>query len=240
MNKRELEQHETELVRAFFKETTAGFYVEVGANDPRFLSQTWHLEEAGWRGILVEPQPDRAEQLRQHRPHSQVVQAACSSPERAGEAVLHIVSGADGLSSLTKHLDDPTVKYDRQEKVKVLTLDQILEQAGNPRIDFVSIDTEGTELDVLKGFNLERHRPALILLEDKVHRLDKHFYLKRHGYKLVKRTGVNNWYVPKAINFRMVTLNERYHLVRKMYLATPWRVLKLKLKQWRASRTTAS
>ena len=233
MNKKELERRESEFVRAFFNGRPTGFFVEVGANDPQLLSQTWHLEQIGWRGILIEPQSDRAEQLRQHRPNSQVVQAACSSQKCVGEVVLHIVSGADGLSTLTKHMDDPTVVYDRHEKVKAMTLDQILEQAGNPPVDFVSIDTEGTELDVLQGFNLDRHRPALILLEDKVHRLDKHFYLKRHGYKLVKRTGLNNWYVPKAVDFQMASLGERYHLVRKMYLATPWRVLKLKLKQQR-------
>jgi hypothetical protein len=64
------------------------------------------------------------------------------------------------------------------------------------RIDFLSIDTEGTELDVLLGFDLARHRPRLILIEDKLYHLSKHSYLTRHGYKLVKRTVLNNWYVP--------------------------------------------
>ncbi|MCX6906442.1 MAG: FkbM family methyltransferase [Verrucomicrobia bacterium] len=238
-NKQELELQEKELVWAFFKNRTAGFFVEVGANDPVAGSQTWHLEQRGWRGILVEPQPSCAELLRQQRKNSLVIQAACSAPEKAGEAMFHF-SNFSGLCGLEKHVDDPNVVYERSELVKVTTLDAILESAGNPAIDCVFIDVEGTELDVLRGFDLKKHHPTLILIEDKVHNLAKHFYLRRQGYKLVKRTGVNNWYVPKETVFDMVSFDERYHLVRKMYLATPWRVLKLKLKQQRTRQTQVS
>lgn len=232
MNKRELEDKEQELVREFFQNRTAGFFVEVGANDPISGSQTWHLEQRGWRGILVEPQPSCAELLRQQRKNSQVIQAACSAPEKAGEAMFHF-SNFSGLCGLEKHVDDPNVVYEHSELVKVTTLNAILENAGNPAIDCVFIDVEGTELDVLRGFDLKKHHPPLILIEDKVHSLAKHFYLHSQGYKLVKRTGVNNWYVPKETPFTMVSLGERYHLIRKMYLATPWRILKLKLKRLR-------
>ena len=51
------------LVAAFFGDIK-GFFVEVGANDPHERSQTWHLEQAGWTGVLVEPQPDLAGKLR--------------------------------------------------------------------------------------------------------------------------------------------------------------------------------
>ena len=55
-----------QLVAAFFGDIK-GFFVEVGANDPRERSQTWHLEQAGWTGILIEPQPDLARELRAKR-----------------------------------------------------------------------------------------------------------------------------------------------------------------------------
>ena len=48
------------LVAAFFGDIK-GFFVEVGANDARERSQTWHLEQAGWTGLLMEPQPDLAD-----------------------------------------------------------------------------------------------------------------------------------------------------------------------------------
>jgi FkbM family methyltransferase len=239
MNKRELEDKEQELVREFFQNRTTGFFVEVGANDPVSGSQTWHLEQRGWRGILVEPQPSCAELLRQQRKNSRVFQMACSAPEKTGEAMFHF-SNFSGLCGLEKHVDDPNVVYERSEPVKVTTLDAILESEGNPALDCVFIDVEGTELDVLRGFDLKKHHPLLILMEDKVHSLAKHFYLRRQGYKLVKRTGVNNWYVPKGTPFKMVSLGERYHPIRKMYLATPWRVLKLKLKRVRAGHRHAN
>ena len=49
---------ETRLVRDFFGGAT-GYFVDVGANDPQVGSQSWHLEQEGWTGILVEPQPDQ-------------------------------------------------------------------------------------------------------------------------------------------------------------------------------------
>jgi len=57
---------ETRLVAAFFG-NIKGYYVEVGANDPRERSQTWHLEQQGWTGVLIEPQPDLAATLRAER-----------------------------------------------------------------------------------------------------------------------------------------------------------------------------
>jgi len=238
-NKQELEAREKELVWEFFKNRTTGFFVEVGANDPVAGSQTWYLEQRGWRGILVEPQPACAEKLRQQRKNSLVFQVACSAPCKTGEAPFHFAN-ASGLCGLEKHVDDLNVMYERSELVKVTTLDAILESVGNPTIDCIFIDVEGTELDVLKGFDLKKRHPSLILIEDKVHNLTKHLYLKQQGYKLVKRTGVNNWYVPRETVFGMASFGERYHLVRKMYLATPWRVLKLKLKHRRARRMRVS
>ena len=45
-----------------------GYYVEVGANDPRERSQTWHLEQQGWTGVLIEPQPDLAATAARRKP----------------------------------------------------------------------------------------------------------------------------------------------------------------------------
>src|SRR5436190_1931329 len=69
-------------------------------------------------------------------------------------------------------------------------------EAGAAKLDFVSIDVEGTQLDVLKGFDLHRHRPSLLLVEDHLHELSAHNFIREQGYRLIKRTGLNNWYVP--------------------------------------------
>jgi hypothetical protein len=58
--------HEMRLVAAFFG-NIKGYFVEVGANDPRERLPTWRLEQAGWTGVLIEPQPDLAAKLRASR-----------------------------------------------------------------------------------------------------------------------------------------------------------------------------
>lgn len=71
-----------------------------------------------------------------------------------------------------------------------------LAEAGNPRVDFISLDVEGTELAVLRGFDLARHRPAVLLVEDHWRKPDEHEHLCAGGYRIVRRTGVNSWHVP--------------------------------------------
>jgi hypothetical protein len=90
----------------------------------------------------------------------------------------------------------------------------------------VSIDVEGMELQVLRGFDLMRHRPAMLLIEDHLEHLLVYRHLVRHGYRVVKRTGVNNWYVPKRQPFHLTTWTERLKLFRKMYLGLPFRKMR--------------
>ena len=81
--------HETRLIAAFFG-GRQGYFVEVGANEPRERSQTWHLEQGGWTGVLIEPQLELAAQLRAHRT-AKVFAVACSSPANAGKTLpLHV------------------------------------------------------------------------------------------------------------------------------------------------------
>jgi hypothetical protein len=77
------EGREQELVREFFDGVHRGFFVEVGANRPQQESQTWHLEQLGWTGVLIEPQPNLADDLARKRT-AKVFAAACSSPANAG------------------------------------------------------------------------------------------------------------------------------------------------------------
>ena len=78
------------------------------------------------------------------------------------------------------------------------TLDDILIEARAPAgFDFLSVDVEGHELEVLSGFDFARWRPRLILLEDHVGNLEKHRFLQAAGYRLIRRFENNGWYVPR-------------------------------------------
>jgi FkbM family methyltransferase len=220
---------EGELIWEFFGRNAAGFFVEVGANDPQNGSQTWFLEQRGWRGILVEPLSRFYEPLKAARPGSRVVQAACGPPGHPAKAELFVGENSEH-SSLQPNLVDADTCYVQKETVRVLTLDEVLAETGNPAVDFVSIDVEGLQLEVLKGFDLQRHRPALLFVEDHLLNWQTHRYLSRRGYGLVKRTQLNNWYVPAGTPFTMTSFVERLKLWRKVWPGTPLRMLKAR---WR-------
>jgi len=210
------------LVAAFFG-GTKGFFVEVGANDPHARSQTLHLERAGWTGILIEPQPDLAEQLRTLRT-GKVFAVACSSPEHAGCTMpLHV---AGPLSSLDREHMAPGAAPERVIEVPIRTLDSLLDEADAPKpLDFLSIDVEGHEIEVLRGFDIARWRPRLILLEDHVADLAKHRFMKSAGYRLIRRYENNGWYVPANAPER-IEGRDYWEIIRKYYLALPFRMLR--------------
>lgn len=213
---------ETRLVAAFFG-GTKGYFVEVGANDPQERSQTWHLERLGWTGVLIEPQPDLAAELRAKR-RAKVFAAACSSPGNAGRQLpLHV---AGPLSSLDRGSMAPGSTPEKVIAVPARTLDSILDEAGTPQaFDFLSIDVEGHEIEVLRGFAIDRWRPRLIMIEDHVADLSKHRYLKNAGYRIIRRYENNGWYVPRESVVRC-RWSDRWEILRKYYLALPFRMLR--------------
>jgi hypothetical protein len=77
----------------------------------------------------------------------------------------------------------------------------------------------------LRGFDLARWRPRLILLEDHVGDLCRHRFVKSAGYRLVRRTGFNGWYIPASSTVHF-DWHDRWRIVRKYYFALPLRVLR--------------
>ena len=220
-------QIEDRLKSEFFGPLRNGFFVDVGANDPQRGSQSWQFEQAGWTGVLAEPQPDLAERLRKMR-RACVAAVACSSPANAGKMMTLHVLGPH--SSLNRELAVAGVTAETEIEVPIRTLDAILEKIGAPApIDFVSIDVEGHEVEVLSGFDLDRGRPRLLLIEDHVTNLATHRFVTRAGYRLIRRTGPNGWYVPRAQAPR-VGLGW-WSLARKYYFALPIRKLRDR-KRW--------
>jgi FkbM family methyltransferase len=225
---------ESDLVWQFFDRRRDGFFLDIGANDPKDSSQTWLLEQQGWRGLLVEPQATLCERLRRERPRSRVFQAACGAPGHPPQLALHIAE-EHSKSSLIPNAVDVDTRYARTEMVPVLTVDEVLRQAGDARPDFVSIDVEGAQLDVLRGFSLEQHPPSLLLVEDHLHNLKVHRYMVQHGYRLVKRTGLNNWYTPIHQPFTLSSPLEQMRLWKKVWLNTPIRMWRVRRERRRAT-----
>lgn len=210
----------------FFAGKTDGFFVEIGANHPTELSNTWFFEQRGWRGILVEPIPERCRQLRAARPGSRVIEAALGAPEQRGQAVFQ-VAAIDAFSGLRV---GPRVRCAGEILVNVRTLNEVLAEAGNPRIDFISLDVEGTELEVLRGFDLARYKPTVLVVEDGW-RQPVHQHLCANGYKIVRRTGSNSWYVPSQATKIPGTPAEARRLNAYLALRLPFRLFRLRTKE---------
>ncbi len=224
-------EHQQRLVTAFFGEGYRGTFVDVGAADVQRNSQTYDLEQAGWSGVLIEPRPDCAEQLRRER-RSPVFEVACSSPAKAGTTMtLHL---AGGHSSLNDTFVVAGMTSKGEITVAVRTLDDVLTEAGlTAPIDLVSIDVEGHEPEVLAGFDLQRWRPRVLVIEDHVLNLRLHRLLQGRGYKWVQRVDFNGWYVPDDNPMRVSGIG-RLQFIRKYYLSLPIRWLRDGLRRLRA------
>lgn len=210
---------ERQLVQEFFG-SGAGFYVDVGANDPVLDSQSQHLEVLGWMGLLVEPDPDCCELLRQNR-KGVVIEMACSSPENAGKLLQ--LNRAGPHSTLEDRPIALGAVVRSTVQVRCDTLDAMLRAHNAPvGFDLLSIDIEGHELVALSGFDFGYWQPRLVLIEDHVTHHQKHALMRRNGYQLILRTGLNSWYVPAKASYTF-SWAARFEYLRKYYLGLPTR-----------------
>jgi len=148
---------------------TSGFFIEAGAFDGYEFSVTYALEAVGWQGLLVEAIPDRARQCAARRPHSRVVNAVLSD-QGGGAGEFWVVDDAyGGMLSYSKptgaHLKMVGQLPKSAISVPRTTLIELLAD-HHGEIDLVVLDVEGAELDVLQGFDLQRFRPRLLLIEE--------------------------------------------------------------------------
>ncbi len=159
---------EDALLWGVFKDLKEGFFIEVGAFDGRYLSNTLSFEEQGWTGICVEPHPQYFEYCRANRPNSTCVQAACVGPDAPSTVTflsepLGLLSGlrADETPNLPGRYAARGMVFPGFSKVEIAakTLDSIIAEhhPSLQTVDFLSVDVEGTELDVLRGFSLDAH-----------------------------------------------------------------------------------
>jgi FkbM family methyltransferase len=165
--------------------------------------------------LLIEPVPAHVEKLKAHR-RARVIPVACGSPSQHGKELPIYLDG--GRTSL-RYSHRPEIT------VPVMTLDFILLSAGVASIQFLSVDVEGAEIDVLSGLSFDRYRPDLILLEDFADDLSRHQFMRNREYKRVRRTGNNSWYVPNETSFHLSWFG-RFQLLRKYYLSLPIRRMK--------------
>lgn len=165
------------LLKRVFRGKKNGFYIDIGAHDPEELSMTnlfySHFE---WRGINIEPNPENFAKFISARSEDVNLNLAISSSQ--GRAILYSPKGstpsgfsATVLASLTEeNAREAGDKFNlaiEEHSVQTDTLEHICEQycQGGKQIDFMSIDTEGHDLIVLKSGNFNIYRPTVLVVE---------------------------------------------------------------------------
>jgi FkbM family methyltransferase len=193
---------EDRILERIFGRHEHGYCVEVGAYDGLTGSATYLFEQKGWQCLLVEPIPELADQIRRSR---RCLVANCAASGQEGEATLYVADRVAQMSTMELTPGQEEWIHRVGGSVRVITvptrtLDDLVDEAGFPRIDFMTIDVEGHEMDVLHGFSLERRRPRVVILEDNVGERNSEVarHMARHGYVNFKRTGIDDWYAHQS------------------------------------------
>jgi len=162
------------FVDIFFKEKANGVFVDIGAWDGITFSNSYFLEKRGWNGILIEPNPLQAEALSKNR--SGIIENICVSDSDGKVEFLAIEGYASMLSGIKSSFsDDHLQRIDREisqfggSKREVmldcLMLKTVFAKHKIEKIDYLSIDTEGHEIQVLNGIDFTKTSIELIGLE---------------------------------------------------------------------------
>jgi FkbM family methyltransferase len=214
------------LSLAFAGQTT-GTYIDVGAGHPIADNVSFWFYERGWQGIVVEPQPELAALYQRLRPRDLAFRGLIG--RESGEIDFHVVDRLHGLSTtrvdVAQKARDFGANY-QTRRMPVTTLAELCESYGVSSIDFLKIDVEGAEGDVLLGGNWQRFRPKVVLVEAISPMTSEpswqHWepFLFAQGYRFVLFDTLNRFYVAQEqpeIMARLPTERAPWHAVRHMY-----------------------
>jgi len=197
------------LLWEFFDHKPTGFFIDVGAFDGIHLSNTYAFEQIGWTGICIEPHPEYFPLCSNNRKRSLCLQVACVSDDQnqfvdffAEETgLLSGLNTEDNIADIQNRYNARKLEFTGIRKVTVLckALNSIIQECScqNVNIDFVSIDVEGTELDVLKSIDLNRYLPRVIVIEANTEKEKSElesFLHENSDYKLARSLKVNNFF----------------------------------------------
>jgi FkbM family methyltransferase len=194
-----LEDYHLDLV---FGDQASGTYVDVGGGHPVADNVSFWFYLKGWRGLVVEPQQKLADAYAHIRPRDHIV--CCLAGRSDGETEFHVVDRLHGFSSTVREHAAGAGNFGADFKtirVPVRTLSGLIEEAGLRTIDFLKIDVEGAEAEVLAGVDLERFRPRVVLIEAVTPGSMTEAWgawepdLLRRGYRFVFFDRLNRFYV---------------------------------------------
>lgn len=197
----------------FYKQKQNGYFVEIGASDGISLSNT-HLLEKGynWKGICVEPLPNEFTKLKKNRSAICCNKAIYNTSERIVKFVIKDCSLCSGiLEALDESVKIDNVVYKRGANddvhsvidVTTITLNDLLLSSGAPHfIEYLSLDTEGSELEVLKSVDLNTYTFGIIDVEHNYvepRRTQIRELLERNNYMFHSENKFDDHYIHRSL-----------------------------------------
>jgi FkbM family methyltransferase len=199
------------IIDAFLKSKESGFYIDIGAYHPINLSNTYKFYKRGWNGINIEPNHNKFSLFKEQRTRDINLNIGIGSSETTSP---FYIFDADTLSTFSKEAMENYKKIGHNvleiKNIELVPLKKVIEKyAKNKEIDFLSVDTEGYDLKVLKTNDWNLFRPKFIILETVEYsknvlgkKLNDTYdmFMDNIGYKKIADTYINTIYIDKNIN----------------------------------------
>lgn len=176
-----------------------GFYVDIGAHHPKRFSNTYHLYKQGWKGINIDAMPGSMAIFEKIRSRDINLEIPISN---SGKELVYYKFNEPALNGFSKTLTESRKNesnaYFVEDEVILQTykLSDVLEKyvPQNTEIDFMTIDVEGLDFEVLQSNDWDKFRPNILLVEILENSIEDLFtnnvylYLKDHGYNFFAKT----------------------------------------------------
>lgn len=197
------------LLRRALQDVTAGFYVDIGAADPDIESVTRWFYESGWSGINVEPDPRYFPRLEERRPKDTNIQCVVGG---TNGSILFNLTTPGGLSTgSAKRFAEMACDQTPTKTIvaPVITLDDLLASTGGKDVDFLKIDVEGMEAEILASASLTLQRPKIIVVEATAPLSQRPVYdrweplLLQKEYLFAWFDGLNRFYIRREDEWRL-------------------------------------
>lgn len=184
-------------------------YLDIGANDPISLNNTYRLYTRGSRGVCIEPNPVMYKRLLQKRPQDTIINAGVAFDEKRESDFYMFPALFHGLNTFSKeeaafweHTGNEEIGRHKPEQIismKLIDINEIIEKyfAGQPNL--VSIDVEGLDLEIAKMINFDKYKPEVFCLETlgfaggnkEINKTEIVDFFKSKGYFVYANTYIN-------------------------------------------------
>lgn len=187
------QEGEDMILRTIFDDRNEGFYVDIGAHHPKRFSNTYYFYKRGWHGINIDAMPGSMESFNQLRKRDCNLEIAISNQEQELDYYQFNESALNGFSKqISEERQGKTYTITSVTKIKTQRLEKVLDiyVPTEQKIDFMSVDVEGFDLEVLESNNWSKYRPKILVVEvlgldvEKLSENALHTFLTHQGYTI--------------------------------------------------------